>query len=207
VEHWGLKVKQLREARSLRQEDLAQVAGLTRGYIAKIEMGIVKSPTIDTFEGLAQGFHMTLDELREELTGRVTTQATQPEDLLTRYVSAQPHRLVVQTDFVAHAGEPVQPPEYYWIPRGGAAPKGIEAINVHGNCLEPTIMPGDVIIVDKNASVDVGQIVACVYRDELHLGRLRKVADDLYLENGHGRIKFEECAVAARVIQIERKLR
>ncbi len=204
---WGAKIRQLREQRGITQTELAKRAGVTRGYIAQIETGLIKESGMDTFRRLASGLGMTLDELDAAVRGETLKPTEEPEDWLERYRAAQPYRLQIRTDFVAHAGEPVQPPQYYWIPRGGAAPVGIEAIKVKGNCLEPVIQEGDVIIVDKNAEVNIGNVVACTYQDELHLGRLRKIAGEVFLENGHGTFKLEECPHVAKVIQIERTLR
>ena len=39
------------------------------------------------------------------------------------------------------------------------------------------------------------------------IARLRKVADELYLENNQGRFKFEESEVAASVIEVIRRLK
>jgi len=46
-----------------------------------------------------------------------------------------------------------------------------------------------------------------LYKNELHPGYLRKITDDLYLENGDGRIKQDECLVAAPVIEVIRRLK
>jgi len=41
--------------------------------------------------------------------------------------------------------------------------------------------------------------------DELHIARLRKIADELWLENNDGRYRFQECQVAAPVIEVIKK--
>jgi SOS-response transcriptional repressor LexA len=71
----------------------------------------------------------------------------------------------------------------------------------------PLIEDKDIIIVDREASIDAGDIVACLFQGELHLGRLKKIAGELYLENNLGRIKLQDCQVAAPVIEITRRLK
>ena len=42
---------------------------------------------------------------------------------------------------------------------------------------------------------------------ELHIARLKKVADELWLENNHGKHKFQDCQVSAVVIEVVRRLK
>ena len=85
--------------------------------------------------------------------------------------------------------------------------KNIQAYIVHGDCLEPKINDGDVIIVDREGAIDNGDIVACLLDNEFHVLRVRKVAGDLWLENNHGKFKFEQCHDAAPMIECIRRLK
>ncbi|MDH5696847.1 MAG: S24 family peptidase, partial [Dehalococcoidia bacterium] len=76
-----------------------------------------------------------------------------------------------------------------------------------GDCLEPEISDGNIIIIDRDGQIEHGDIVACLVKDELHLARLKKIAGEIYLENNHGRMKLEECQVVAPVIQVRRDLK
>ncbi len=83
----------------------------------------------------------------------------------------------------------------------------MEAYIVAGNCLEPEIADKDVVIIDRERQIEVGDIIACLYKNEMHLGKLRKIADKLFIENSHGRIALEECPIAAPVIEVVRRLK
>jgi transcriptional regulator with XRE-family HTH domain len=203
----GRNFAELRKRRGFTQESLADAAHISRSSVAKWETGNWRDARYQGLHKAAIALGMTVDELMAAVEEREPLSPDNPEDLLARFQAAQPHRLIIRTDFVAHAGTPVAPPEYHWLPRGGAAPVNIEAIKVRGTCLEPDIQENDIIIVDKTADVNVGDTVAYVYQDELHLGKLRRMDGELYIENAHGRIKLDDCPQVARVIQIERKLK
>jgi len=77
----------------------------------------------------------------------------------------------------------------------------LEGYRVQGNCLEPLIMEGDIIIIDREAAIDHGDYVATLCQGELRIGKLKKMADELWLENNHGTVKLEECQASAKVIE------
>ncbi len=62
VDRVGLNVKWWREKRNLTQAALAEAAGFTRIYVAKIEAGD-KLPTLETLEKLAKVLRVKLPEL------------------------------------------------------------------------------------------------------------------------------------------------
>jgi transcriptional regulator with XRE-family HTH domain len=67
----GETVKRLREARGWTQTELARRAGLTQGYIAKLETpGYVTSPSLDVALQLAEAFGMDIGELVNQKTTR-----------------------------------------------------------------------------------------------------------------------------------------
>lgn len=58
-----LVIKSLREEKQLTQEQLAEKAGLTRGYISRLEAGDYTdgSPTIKTLQKIAEGLFLPLE--------------------------------------------------------------------------------------------------------------------------------------------------
>ena len=66
---FGLRVRQLREARGWSQEDLAEKADLHRTYVSGIERG-TRNPTLTVLGRIAGGFGMTLDELLQRISGK-----------------------------------------------------------------------------------------------------------------------------------------
>ena len=59
-----MKIKALRERRGLSQEDLAARAGLSRGYLARLEIGL-HDPTLTTLQKLAQALKVKVARLVE----------------------------------------------------------------------------------------------------------------------------------------------
>lgn len=59
----GARIKRTREQRGLTQVGLAKKAGLSRIYIAKLEGGERKSPSLPTLERLAKALGVTLVDL------------------------------------------------------------------------------------------------------------------------------------------------
>ena len=58
----GARLKQLRQARKLTQEQLAEAAGLSYKFVGEIERG-VGNPTLSTLESLATALQVTVPDL------------------------------------------------------------------------------------------------------------------------------------------------
>lgn len=61
IKAFGVHVRQLREARGLSQQELADLADLARKTIVRIENG--DSTTFDVMVSLARGLEISLEEL------------------------------------------------------------------------------------------------------------------------------------------------
>ena len=64
LEKIGMRIKALREKRGLSQEELAARAGITRGYLARLETGR-HEPTLKMLAKLAKALHVKLSRLLE----------------------------------------------------------------------------------------------------------------------------------------------
>jgi transcriptional regulator with XRE-family HTH domain len=58
------RIKKLREERDMTQEDLAVKAGVSRGYLARVETGR-HEPTLSTLEKLAKALKVKVGKLLE----------------------------------------------------------------------------------------------------------------------------------------------
>ena len=58
------RIKKLREERHMTQEDLAVKAGVSRGYLARVETGR-HEPTLSTLEKLAKALKVKVGKLLE----------------------------------------------------------------------------------------------------------------------------------------------
>lgn len=59
----GYKIKELREAMKMTQEELAEKSGVSRGTISALENGIDRTTTSKTLVKLAQALDTTLDRI------------------------------------------------------------------------------------------------------------------------------------------------
>ena len=58
-------IRRLREAQDMTQEQLAKKAGVTQGYIAQLESGLKKNPSLPTLKKLARALGVPVTELLE----------------------------------------------------------------------------------------------------------------------------------------------
>jgi transcriptional regulator with XRE-family HTH domain len=56
-------IRELREKKGLTQEELAFKAKVTQGYVAQLELGIRKNPSLDVVRRLARALGVRLGEL------------------------------------------------------------------------------------------------------------------------------------------------
>jgi len=62
IERIAMRIKALREKRRMSQEDLAERAGISRGYLARLETAR-HDPTVTTLEKLARALRVKVAEL------------------------------------------------------------------------------------------------------------------------------------------------
>ena len=58
-------IRRLREREDMTQETLARKAGVTQGYIAQLESGLRKNPSLPIFKKLAKALGVPVGELLE----------------------------------------------------------------------------------------------------------------------------------------------
>lgn len=212
-ENIGEIIRGVRKSKDLSQRKLSDLSGVDRAYICQLEAGKAGSITLVTARKLAQGLGVSptiflgpgaeiqkIDPVKQ-------LRPQTPEELLDRFRIAMPATVPVYDEFPLHASSPVEPVDHVAMVKHRARGKNLEGYIAHGNCLEPDIKDGNIIIVDRDGQIDSGDIVAALVNGELYLARLRKIADEVYLENNNGRIKLEECQVAAPVIEVRRRLK
>lgn len=210
----GQKIKVLRKERDWTQDDLAKRSGVDRGTLASIETGKAKNPTTANLLKLARAFNIRPEELYQAAGYITEAKVAYPYrhtetsgEILERLRLAHPIGIPVYTEFPFHAGEGVEPVEYVYRARTKPSPRNIEGYLVNGDSLAPDVLRKDIVIVDRDGEIDSGNIVAALVGSHLYISRFRKIGDELWLENNYGRVKFEECQVAAPVIEVIRRLK
>lgn len=159
----GTRIKDLRLRAKLTQEDLARKLGVSKQTIFKYENDIIKNIPSDKLEDLA------------------SILSTEPEFIMGWKKSGFATARVPVVGMV-HAGVPAVAVEEIldWeeITSEVASKGEIVALKVKGDCMEPKISEGDVIIVLMQPSCECGDIaVIMVNSDEAILRKVKKFED------------------------------
>jgi transcriptional regulator with XRE-family HTH domain len=64
VKKWGTRIKQVRERRGWTQAELAKRAGISRGYVARVEINL-QDPRLSMMVRIAKALHVSMAELFE----------------------------------------------------------------------------------------------------------------------------------------------
>ena len=207
--NFGDFIKQERKIRGWSQEKLAQKSGLTRTAINTIEQRSSNRPSHEAVVRLAKAFNIPESELFPiEGVTDIEKPNENVEDLLDRIRLAQPIQIPVYQDFRLHMGEEhTTPVEYVYLPRTSKAPKNIAAFRVTGECMEPKIENGDIVIVDSASVAESGDLVICQCEDEVICGRLKDKNGELWLQNNVEHCKINDCTRVAVITQIIKKVK
>lgn len=149
------KLKELRCAKGLTQEQLARDINVSKGAVAMWETG-KRTPDTDMLKTISQYFRVTVDELigneREPVEPSNITEIL-PSDKIYKI----PVFETVSAGFGAYASDEIM--EY--IPLVIDNPYDAEetiGIRVRGDSMYPKIEDGDIIVVRKQESVDSGSV-------------------------------------------------
>lgn len=93
----------------------------------------------------------------------------------------------------------------YWEPPRVAG-RNIVGVRVHGNSMEPEIMDGDTVYIDKDMAAEAGNIVVATLGDEVLVKKLRKRGGKLVLAGANGEWDAAEAKIEGVVIQLSRDL-
>ena len=207
------KLKELRKQRGWTQLDVAKASGLRRSYISYLENPDHPArPSAKAMLGLAKAFNIKVDELHEAAGYVRKTRATYvrpetPDEILERLKRVTPISIPVYTDFPYVPGDTIQPIDYVYRARPRSTGKNMEGYIVQEKHFEPLALNGDIIIIDKDADINSGDLIACLIDNQFCVARLKKIEGELWLENNVGRVKFQDCEVALPVIEIRRRLK
>lgn len=209
MEDWGKLIRRLRTERNLTQKELAKLSGVSRGTISQIETTRSDQDLKDSqIAGFARGLKMTPTSLRELRYGKQPVYRRSLDDALREAELLAPVRISVYLDYYSlHAGTGVEPVDYVYKERSFTADKDIHAFRVHGDCLQPIVEDGDIAIIDRSATIDPGDLIACLIDDELHIARFKLINNEPWVENRYGTYKLNDCREAATVIEIIKRVK
>ena len=205
--NWGYTVKRIREEKRMTQQEVADAVGVTRSSVARYEAGDVEAFTQDKLGKFAKAFGMTIEQLTQEIYGKPAETTQKPALPPLGNTQVNIYAVPIYTQFPFHAGDDaVEQLEHIYREQPKNAKSHIEGYVVRGTCLTPIVNDGDIIIVDREAPVENGDIVACMIEGKLHIAKLKRFDDQLWLENRNGKYKIENCLTSAKVIEVVRRL-
>lgn len=187
----GKSLARLLEERNISQRSFAKMVDATPSHINKIIKGKGGRLSLELAAKFAKVLNVPVGTFAGE--GPLVPELAHDVLAIPRYT---------ENEFRPHAGESTEPIDYIYRRKVGAARQSLEAYVISGTCLMPRVPDGATIIVDREANIDYGNIVACRIDEQFHLGYLRKIGDETFLENNHGRYKATDCHPIARVVQI-----
>ena len=169
----GKRLRELREAKGLSQNEVAKHLGISRTAYVKYETG--ESQPVRKIKELSQLFNVSADYILAN-DSPITSTTQQPN---SKYV-----RIPVLGRIVA--GIPMDAVEEVidWeeIPREMAATGEFFGLKVKGHSMEPRILEGDVVIVKRQADVESGKVaVVLINGNEATLKRVKKQENGITL--------------------------
>jgi repressor LexA len=203
----GEVVKRLREERGWTQQQLSAYSGLSRSYISLLEIGEIEKPSGKVMGRLAQAFRMSLEDLHRAV-GYLPGEGLRPrgiDEILDEARAAAPLAIpVVEQPASAGPGQVVL--DYvYMSPREGRH-RNLVAVPVKGSCMAPRIEEGDIVVVDRGASPQDGQVVVATVENEVLVKRFYRHRDYIELRPDHGEpVKASEAQIVGVVIQIVKR--
>ncbi len=198
---WGEYVKQQREAREWSMRELARRSELAVGVISNIESGetighadsvsriqraLGLDPTI--VNRLVRGESVDAPEIVEpsaiDLARSLTTRLERElRDARAAY-DVGDLRLQVQTSRASAGPGSAALDEITYHPDPSYRDHSHRAIEVSGDCMEPEIQTGDLVIVDTELPPEIGDIVVAVHDGEYNVKMLER-DDDGWLLVAH----------------------
>jgi SOS-response transcriptional repressor LexA len=195
--HWGFRIKKLREDRNWIQADVAEMSGLSRALIARIETGSFASCTSNTLKALAKVFEMTEGDLAKYI---YDTQPSQPKlnneilgkiESLTRELSAinadEEEIAFIELkdygsvpagypcDFIQEVEQTLRIPK---VVLGKDSPKDYFIVHASGDSLKDDgIRDGDILLIKKFTEFIPGKIYVINVQGQCTVKHLYKTED------------------------------
>jgi len=206
----GLKIKELRTERGWTQKELGRRSGITRESISAVEIGKSRKPSGETLIKLARAFGIRPEELYEA-AGYIKEAKTAyryketPQEAADRLKLTLPKPVPFYEDYEPHAGGLREPTDYVY-PVSEINPN-MEAYRIRGSSLEPHVKDMDIVVIDRQAQVNNGDIAVVLVGGSIAVAQVRRVADELWLENNRGKLAVEACQIIGVVTEVIRKLK
>lgn len=180
----GDMIKQYREEHSLSQREFAMQCGLSNVTIAAYEKSPINPKTkkpykiaYETYYKLATVFGISIDDMFEKLGDDAVVSLLPSNIKLIKDMTAKKVPLIGKVA----AGEPILASECYEM-IVDAPGKADYALEVAGESMSPTYLPGDILYIREQQTIDYpGQIAVVLLDDEATVKHVYIKPDSLLL--------------------------
>ncbi len=163
-----MRLKELREARSMSQYALAKELGISQSTVGNWESGI-RQPKTEVLERIAEYFRVSVDYLLGRETGDCPADPTWI-NVLGRVAAGIPMEAIEEITDKEQISEAMA--------RGGS----YVGLTIHGASMEPRMREGDVVIVRLQSDAESGDtVIAMVGGGEAACKILQKTKDGIFL--------------------------
>ena len=160
-------LRQIMDARNLKDAPLSEAAGLLQSFVRDLKRGKAASPKLSSAVRIAQALGMTVEEVMAWAGGQPTSA---PTIAIAGKVGAGA-QVPVFDAYEKGDGPQVECPS-------GLSPHGIVAVVVEGDSMEPVYSDGDLLFYSRNGHDavpydDIGH--RCVCEDEDGMGWVKQI--------------------------------
>lgn len=207
TESLGSKLRLFRDRRGLTRGEFAFKTGIGEENVASLEKRTSSRLSAENVLKISLAFDMTTDQVYEELGLKPPRKNKDSYiDLWERAKAAAPVPIPVYSDFKVHMGGMTEMPvDYVYQSKEQVGSHHKEGLHCVGDCMEPLIHDGEIVIVDLDASPVLGNIVLCLTEDGLIVGHYIVEKGIPKIKNGQGTHSITECLRSAVVEGIYRK--
>jgi repressor LexA len=201
---WGNRIRQLRIKKGLTQEQLGEKLNVKKAAISKYENERT-SPDPKTLSLLADIFEVPADEiLGRDLSALIPESFTLEEDIPVPILGSAPCG-PSSTAIQEILG-------YIYIDKQTAEQGEHFALYAKGDSMEPTITPGDIVLIRKQPAVDNGQVaVVLLDKEEACIKRVFCNEGNCVLQSDNQKyqpkiVKQEEVLILGRVMEVRKRI-
>jgi len=185
-------LRQLRVRKGLSQKKLAELVGISQVSIFRMEQGEVEKPTAKVLEKLSNILDVDIHSLIKSSIPDYKIPFELPDHLINRLQLIMP----VAVPVVAELHMPGEILEYVYVERPRVGPVDYVGIRAKGFCMEPEILDGDTIILDRNALPEAGKTVLVFHNGDEEPRLIKYKAKE----------DFKNCDIYGVVVCIVRKI-
>lgn len=156
------------QAQALGVRDLARKLEMSPSGVSQL-LNAINAPRPETLRKIALLFGQPMRDILPLLPDWRMEAELPKSTILTDVTGVA---MVPVLDQAAGAGRGMAVLEYEYVSPTIAAKRNVIAVRVRGSCMSPTIEDGDTVVVDRDASWQMGKVVLAIVDDRLLIKRL-----------------------------------